>query len=197
MVKNTFMTPTSAQTFALPELPPVQSTSLPLPTTQDISALESQYGLPATGGLGISALNAAGGYQPNVGNFMLGSGLTDTASLLSAGTIDPSTATPNFMQRMDNYLGGLKAEFSDLTPMNQLSLGLGAASSLFNAYSGFQQNKQMKEYMNSQLALQRGQYQNNVKTYNTNMEDRQMRRVAANGNTESVSSYMNRNRAQA
>lgn len=191
------MTPTSAQTFALPELPPLQSTSLPLPTTQDISALESQYGLPATGGLEISALNAAGGYQPNVSNFMLGSGLSDTGALLATGAIDPSTAAPTFMQRAGNLLGGLKTEFSELTPMNQLSLGLGAATSLFNAYSGFQQNKQMKNYMNGQLALQRGQYLNNLKTYNTNMEDRQMRRVAANGNAESVSSYMNRNRAQA
>ena len=63
-------------------------------------------------------------------------------------------------------------------------------------YNVFQQARQMKSYMKNQMNLANKQYANNVKTYNTNMEDRQMRRNAANANTESVGSYMSRNRVE-
>ena len=78
--------------------------------------------------------------------------------------------------------------------MGKLGVGLSAVTGLFNMYNGFQQARQMKSYMKNQMKLANKQYANNVKTYNTNMEDRQMRRKAANEDAESVESYMARNR---
>ena len=88
----------------------------------------------------------------------------------------------------------LKANWSDLSTMGKFGVGLSATTGLFNMYNGFQQARQMKSYMKNQMNLANKQYANNVKTYNTNMEDRQMRRNAANADTESVASYMSRNR---
>ena len=89
----------------------------------------------------------------------------------------------------------LKANWSDLGTMGKLGVGMSATTGLFNMYNGLQQTREMKSYMKNQMNLANKQYANNVKTYNTNLEDRQMRRNAANADTESVSSYMARNRA--
>ena len=88
----------------------------------------------------------------------------------------------------------LKTNWGDLSTMGKMGVGMSAAMGLFDMYNGFQQTRQMKSYMKNQMNLANKQYANNVKTYNTNMEDRQMRRVAANADAESVASYMARNR---
>ena len=157
---------------------PIQSTSLPLP---QLSTSSVDYGAPLEAAYGLQLSNLIS--QPQIGN--------------------PSTA---FLDR--SILGGqlgqqnpqagaldmLKANWSDLGTMGKLGVGMSATTGLFNMYNGFQQTRQMKNYMKNQMNLANKQYANNVKTYNTNMEDRQMRRNAANADTESVSSYMARNR---
>ena len=174
----------TVSTYPFLEQAPLQSTSLPLP---QLSTTSVDYGAPleATYGLQLSNLIS----QPQTGN-------------PSTAFLDNSILTKSFPSQLQvgqqnqqvNGLDMLKANWSDLGRMGKLGVGMSAATGLFNMYNGFQQTRQMKSYMKNQMSLANKQYTNNVKTYNTNMEDRQMRRNAANANTESVDSYMSRNR---
>ena len=174
----------TVSTYPFLEQAPLQSTSLPLP---QLSAPSVDYGAPleATYGLQLSNLIS----QPQTGN-------------PSTAFLDNSILTKSFPSQLQvgqqNQQAGavdlFKSNWSDLSRMGKLGVGMSAATGLFNMYNGFQQARQMKSYMKNQMNLANKQYANNVKTYNTNMEDRQMRRNAANANTESVESYMSRNR---
>ena len=179
----------TVSTYPYLEQAPIQSTSLPLP---QLSAPSVDYGAPleATYGLQLSNLFS----QPQTGN--------STTSFLDNSILDNPILTKTFPSQLEvgkqnQQAGGLdmlKSNWSDLGTMGKLGVGMSSATGLFNMYNGFQQARQMKDYMKNQMSLANKQYANNVKTYNTNMEDRQMRRKAANANAESVDSYMARNR---
>lgn len=179
----------TVSTYPFLEQTPLQSTSLPLPqqTTSSVgdgALLESAYGLQLSNLLP----------QPQTGN--------PSTAFLDRSILDNSILTKSFPSQLQvgqqnpqaSTLDILKANWSDLSTLGKLGVGMSAATGLFNMYNGFQQTRQMKSYMKNQMSLANKQYANNVKTYNTNMEDRQMRRNAANANTESVDSYMARNR---
>ena len=174
----------TVSTYPLLEQAPLQSTSLPLPQ-QSIPSVDYGAPLEATYGLQLSNLIS----QPQTGNpsttFLDNSILAKSfPSELKVGQQNPQAGVVDL----------LKTNWGDLSTMGKMGVGMSAAMGLFNMYNGFQQTRQMKSYMKHQMNLANKQYANNVKTYNTNMEDRQMRRNAANADTESVESYMSRNR---
>ena len=174
----------TVRTYPYLEQTPLQSVSLPLPQ-QTTSSID--YGAPLEAAYGLQPSNLFS--QPQTGN-------------PSTAFLDNSILTKSFPSQLQvgqqnqqaSGLDMLKSNWSDLGTMGKLGVGMSAATGLFNMYNGFQQARQMKSYMKNQMSLANKQYANNVKTYNTNMEDRQMRRNAANADTESVSSYMARNR---
>ena len=181
----------TVRTYPYLEQAPLQSTSLPLP---QLSTPSVGYGsttplVDPFDNIQLSNISS----QPQTGN--------SPTSFLDNSILggQPATPFPSELQvgQQNQQAGGLdmlKANWSDLGTMGKLGVGMSAATGLFNMYNGFQQTRQMKSYMKNQMSLANKQYANNVKTYNTNMEDRQMRRNAANANTESVDSYMARNR---
>lgn len=174
----------TVSTYPFLEQTPLQSTSLPLPQ-QTTSSID--YGAPLEAAYGLQLSNLFS--QPQTGN--PSTAFLDNAILTKSF---PSQLQVGQQNQQANTLDMLKANWSDLSTMGKMGVGLSAATGLFNMYNGFQQTRQMKSYMKNQMSLANKQYANNVKTYNTNMEDRQMRRNAANADTESVSSYMARNR---
>lgn len=182
----------TVSTYPYLEQAPIQTTSLPLPQQPTLSV---DYGAP---------LEAAYGLQPSniFSQSQLGNPSTAFLDNSIVGGQATQTGTPFSMglqfgqqnQQQAGALDLLKSNWSDLGNMGKLGVGLSAVTGLFNMYNGFQQARQMKSYMKNQMNLANKQYANNVKTYNTNMEDRQMRRKAANADAESVDSYMARNR---
>ena len=174
----------TVSTYPFLEQAPLQSKSLPLPQASTPSV---DYGAPleATYGLQLSNLLP----QLQAGN--PSTAFLDNPILTKSF---PSQLQVGQQNQQARGLDILKSNWSDLGTMGKLGVGMSAATGLFNMYNGFQQARQMKSYMKNQMDLANKQYANNVKTYNTNMEDRQMRRNAANANTESVDSYMSRNR---
>ena len=179
----------TVSTYPFLEQAPLQSTSLPLP---QLSAPSVDYGAPLEAAYGLQLSNLFS--QPQTGN--------SSTAFLDNSILDSPLLTKTFPSQLQvgqqnqqaSGLDMLKSNWSDLSTMGKLGVGMSAATGLFNMYNGFQQARQMKSYMKNQMSLANKQYANNVKTYNTNMEDRQMRRNAANADTESVSSYMSRNR---
>ena len=168
----------TVSTYPLLEQAPLQSTSLPLP---QLSAPSVDYGAPLEAAYGLQPSNLFS--QPQTGN--------PSTAFLDRSILGGQLGQQN---QQASALDMLKANWSDLSTMGKFGVGLSATTGLFNMYNGFQQTRQMKSYMKNQMSLANKQYANNMKTYNTNMEDRQMRRNAANADTESVASYMSRNR---
>lgn len=179
----------TVSTYPFLEQAPLQSTSLPLPQ-QTTSSVD--YGAPLEAAYGLQPSNLFS--QPQTGN--------PSTAFLDKSILDSPLLTKTFPSELQvgqqNQQAGaldmLKSNWGDLSTMGKMGVGMSAATGLFNMYNGFQQTRQMKSYMKNQMSLANKQYTNNVKTHNTNMEDRQMRRNAANANTESVDSYMSRNR---
>ena len=174
----------TVSTYPYLEQAPLQSTSLPLP---QLSAPSVDYGAPLEAAYGLQPSNLFS--QPQTGN--PSTAFLDNALLAKSF---PSQLQVGQQNQQASGLDMLKSNWSDLGTMGKLGVGMSATTGLFNMYNGFQQTRQMKSYMKNQMNLANKQYANNVKTYNTNMEDRQMRRNAANADTESVASYMSRNR---
>ena len=73
--------------------------------------------------------------------------------------------------------------------------GLQAASGLWGAYNGMQQNKLVKQQMANSLNQWNKNYANQVASYNTRLEDRQNARIAAQGTEyhQDTASYMAKN----
>lgn len=186
--------PSTVRTYTLPEEAPIQSTSLPLP---QLSSTNVDYGVPLVDpldGIPLSSIppnpQAGNSSMAFLDNYLPGGQLSQDVTNFGSGLW--SGQQPQ--QTQQGTLNMLNSNWSDLGTMGKLGVGTSAVTGLFNMYNGFQQSRQMKDYMKNQMSLANKQYANNVKTYNTNMEDRQMRRVAANANAESVDSYMARNR---
>lgn len=174
----------TVRTYPYLEQAPLQSTSLPLP---QLATPSVDYGAPLEAAYGLQPSNLFS--QPQTGN--PSTAFLDNSILAKSF---PSQLQVGQQNQQAGVLDLLKSNWSDLSTMGKMGVGMSAATGLFNMYNGFQQTRQMKSYMKNQMSLANKQYANNVKTYNTNMEDRQMRRNAANANTESVDSYMSRNR---
>ena len=180
----------TVSTYPYLEQAPLQPTSLLSPQLSTPSVDYGAASLEAAYGLQPSNLFS----QPQTGN--------PSTAFLDNSILDNSILTKSFPSELQvgqqnqqaSGLDMLKANWSDLGTMGKLGVGMSAATGLFNMYNGFQQARQMKSYMKNQMSLANKQYANNVKTHNTNMEDRQMRRNAANADTESVDSCMSRNR---
>lgn len=190
----------TVRTYPLLAEAPIQSTSLPLPQTSAtdwLATQEAAYGLkplqitalplPQSTGFTDLGYSASPNTSGSTGN-IVASPLDNYTSVLNA-----TTAIQN-PQQQAGVVDLLKTNWGDLSTMGKMGVGMSAAMGLFNMYNGFQQARQMKSYMKNQMNLANKQYANNVKTYNTNLEDRQMRRKAANADAESVDSYMARNR---
>lgn len=174
----------TVSTYPLLEQAPLQSVSLPLPQ-QTASSID--YGAPLEAAYGLQPSNVFS--QPQTGN--PSTAFLDNSILAKSF---PSQLQVGQQNQQAGVLDLLKSNWSDLSTMGKMGVGMSATMGLFNMYNGFQQTRQMKSYMKNQMSLANKQYANNVKTYNTNTEDRQMRRNAANADTESVDSYMSRNR---
>ena len=73
--------------------------------------------------------------------------------------------------------------------------GLQAGAGLWGAFNGMQQTKLAKQQMTNSLNQWNKNYDNQVASYNTRLEDRQNARVAAQGaNQQDTASYMAKNR---
>lgn len=162
---------------------------------QSIGMLNGNYTDPYAGMASWSYGNPATYSNPN-NPVMFGADYTNPASwtpamenpnMLFADTaqINP-TANPSFANK-----------FSDFNSQYGSTImgGLQAASGLWGAYNGMQQNKLVKQQMANSLNQWNKNYANQVASYNTRLEDRQNARVAAQGaNQQDTASYMEKNR---
>ena len=92
---------------------------------------------------------------------------------------------------------GLGAKLRDFNSEygSTITGGLQAAAGLWGAYNGMQQTKLAKQQMANSLNQWNKNYDNQVASYNTRLEDRQNARVAAQGaNQQDSASYMAKNR---
>ena len=97
------------------------------------------------------------------------------------------TAVPGFADKFRNF----NSQYG-----STITGGLQAATGLWGAYNGMQQNKLVKQQMANSLNQWNKNYANQVASYNTRLEDRQNARVAAQGTKyhQDTASYMEKNR---
>ncbi|QXV71899.1 hypothetical protein PP766_gp66 [Escherichia phage U1G] len=97
------------------------------------------------------------------------------------------TSTPaSFMSGSANQLGLNVPTFQ---------LGLGALGSLANIYSGFQANKLAKDQLNFTKSVTNTNLNNQIKSYNTALEDRaRSRATAENRDQSSADAYIAANK---
>ena len=110
----------------------------------------------------------------------------DISQTMPANLIASSEYVPGFADK----LRGFNSQYG-----STIMGGLQAASGLWGAYNGMQQNKLVKQQMANSLNQWNKNYANQVASYNTRLEDRQNARVAAQGNYhQDTASYMDKNR---
>ena len=161
---------------------------------QSIGMLEGNFTDPYADMASWSYNNPATGTNPNNpvmfgGNSGLGawSPAMENPNMLWADTaqINP-TANPGFADKLRDF----NSQYG-----STIMGGLQAASGLWGAYNGMQQNKLVKQQMANSLNQWNKNYANQVASYNTRLEDRQNARVAAQGNYhQDTASYMDKNR---
>ena len=98
---------------------------------------------------------------------------------------------------LDSFNAGSKFNLRDFNSQygSTITGGLEAAGGLWSAFNGMQQTKLTKQQMANSLNQWNKNYNNQVSTYNTRLEDRQNARVAAQGNyQQDTASYMDKNR---
>lgn len=88
------------------------------------------------------------------------------------------TSTPT------SFLSGSANQFGMNIPTFQL--GLGALGSLANIYSGFQANKLAKDQLNFAKSVTNTNLNNQIKSYNTALEDRARSRATAENRDQST-----------
>lgn len=97
-----------------------------------------------------------------------------------------SPAPTSFMSGSANQLGLNVPTFQ---------LGLGALGSLANIYSGFQANKLAKDQLNFAKSVTNTNLNNQIKSYNTALEDRaRSRAVAENRDQSTADAYIAANK---
>lgn len=83
--------------------------------------------------------------------------------------------------------------WGNLSGLGKVGTALGVGQSLMGLWGGYQQQKLAKKSFNLQAGLMQGAYDNQVRSMNSQLEDRQRARVARDPNAhEGVSSYMDR-----
>lgn len=101
-----------------------------------------------------------------------------------AGSIGGANSTP---------LTGLSGQLGMNIPTFQL--GLGALGSLGNLYGAFQSNRLAKDQFNFTKDITNTNLNNQIKSYNTALEDRaRSRAVAENRDSASADAYIERNK---
>lgn len=85
--------------------------------------------------------------------------------------------------------------FGGMNGLDLGRLGLGLANSGFNIYSGLQANKLAREQFRFTRDVTNTNLNNNIQSYNTQIEDRARARGAVEGQTaDQVQGYIDRNR---
>ena len=101
------------------------------------------------------------------------------------------------LAQLDSFNAGSKFNLRDFNSKygSTITGGLEGAAGLWGAYNGMQQNKLVKQQMANSLNQWNKNYDNQVATYNTRLEDRQRARVIAQGTEyhQDVDSYMAKN----
>ena len=98
---------------------------------------------------------------------------------------------------LDNSLFGSGNGSASQLGMNvpTFQLGLGALGSLANIYSGFQANKLAKDQLNFAKSVTNTNLNNQIKSYNTALEDRaRSRAVAENRDQSTADAYIAANK---
>lgn len=140
------------------------------------------------------------GYQPNIpdpsrmGNYSLASMPTPQLNAMNAPAMDPNAnAGISGWLRSQGVIGSMDQKTGVRTD-GWGGLALGAATGLGSLYLGMQQYNLAKETLANNKAQFERNFANQVKTTNTNLEDRQRARVASNaGAYQSVGDYMSTN----
>lgn len=125
-----------------------------------------------------------GNSQPSTGAFQwMGSGNTQQAFNTPAMTYQPSQSTTGF-----NLSGDGTSGLADSLGMNipTFQLGLGALGSLAGIYSGFQANKLAKDQLSFTKNITNTNLNNQIKSYNTALEDRARSRATAENRDQST-----------
>lgn len=108
------------------------------------------------------------------------------SNLLSGWNVqDTSGITPSFGQRA-----------TDFASKNGTAMlgGLQALGGLWSAYNGMQQTKLAKQSLSNSIAQWNKNYNNQVSTYNTQLEGKAQARYNANNNNPTAAEYMAKNR---
>lgn len=162
----------------------------------------SSWGAPAASGSpDVPSMNGADWEQMPMGT----NGLGPNEGMFAGSAVNsPIQGIPNiggakpFGWVQDLRDGGILDSIDPQTGLKLSgagSLALGAAQGLGSLYMGMQQYNLAKDSLAASKAQFERNFANQVKTTNTNLEDRQRARVASNsGAYESVDSYMNKNR---
>lgn len=139
-------------------------------------------------------------YNPN--NLVSFGGNYTKPNAAGMQTWSPAFENPNVLfadtaQINPTAVPGLGAKLRDFNSQYGSTImgGLQAASGLWGAYNGMQQNKLVKQQMANSLNQWNKNYANQVASYNTRLEDRQNARVAAQGTKyhQDTASYMAKN----
>ena len=122
----------------------------------------------------------------------------NTSMLDSMGKYGGGAAGTDSSGGIGGFLSSLMGSSSDKGAAPTEGWAGAAASgmgSLFNLYSGMKEFGLAQDQFDEAKRQYNQNYNAEVKSYNTNLEDRQAARVAANpGAYQSVSEYMNKNR---
>lgn len=125
--------------------------------------------------------------------FNSNNGLTDFsgANTFSIDPINSGTGTTG-TDWWTKLMGGKDSKGMESTGL--LTGGLGALQGLANSWIGFQQLGLAKDQLGFQKDAFNKNYANNVSLTNSQLQDRQQARVAANPNATAVTDYMAANR---
>ena len=136
-------------------------------------------------------------YNPN--NLVLFGGNYTKPNAAGMQAWNPAFENPNVLiaDMSQTNPPGFAAKLRDFNSQygSTITGGLQAASGLWGAYNGMQQNKLVKQQMANSLNQWNKNYANQVASYNTRLEDRHRAAVAAQGNNQpDLDSYMAKNR---
>ena len=144
--------------------------------------------------LGMSAGNYTDPYA-GMASWSYDSPATNTNPAIAG--LDISQTMPANLIAPTEYVPGSASKLHDFNSRYGSTImgGLQAASGLWGAYNGMQQNKLVKQQMANSLNQWNKNYANQVASYNTRLEDRQNARVAAQGTKyhQDTASYMAKN----
>lgn len=146
--------------------------------------------VPGSSAMGIQTPQAG----PISSLFQTGLG-TPNAAMINGGGAPVAANSPAWVQNMRDWGVLGQTDKNGIYQQGWGGLALGAAQGLGSLYLGMQQYNLAKDSLATSKAQFERNFANQVKTTNTNLEDRQRARVASNGGAyESVDSYMNKNR---